>query len=139
MMTASAPTIGIDIAPHTDVSTLLESIDFGGDGLRYRRLDVQSQLERFNCPVWFHAMSEGELAGVYVLDKRNLLLHGRRLTGYYRGALAVATQWQGQGLGRQLVQSAMQWMASQAQDSQARFSGTRFSGTRQGDHFLWLH
>ena len=123
-MLTTAPTITATITAdsthHADVPALVESIDFGSDGLRYRRLDVKSQLERFNCPLWFHAMSDGKLTGVYVLDKRDLLLHGKQITGYYRGVLAVGTQWQGQGVGRQLVQSAMQWMAAQARDSQAQ-------------------
>ena len=118
MMNGSAPTISIDSTYHTDVPALVESVDFGSDGLRYRRLDVRSQLERFNSPVWFHAMSNERIAGVYVLDRRDLLLHGKQVTGYYRGVLAVGSHWQGQGVGRQLVQSAKQWMASQVQDSQ---------------------
>ena len=115
MMTASTPTISIDNTCHADVPALVESIDFGTDGLKYQRRDVSEQIGRFNSPVWFHAMYGAELAGVYLLDRRDLLLDDQPLSGYYRGVLAVGTRWQGQGIGRQLVQSAMQWMASQAE------------------------
>ena len=99
------------------VAALVESITFGSDGLRYQRLDVQKQLDRFNSPVYFHALAGDELCGVYVLDKRSLWIDGQAVTAYYRGVLAVAAQSQGRGVGKRLTQSASQWLSDQAQTS----------------------
>jgi len=98
---------------------LLESTEFGSDGLRYRRLKVQQQLERFYRPRFFYIQSEqasvqSELVGLYVIDERRLLINGQEKPGYYRAALVVAKTWQGQGLGKALTQSAMQWIDQQS-------------------------
>ena len=93
-MTASPDVIDvvieIDSQPMSGVVALVESTTFGSDGLRYQRLNVQAQLERFNAPVYFHALADDELCGVYVLDKRALLIDDQRVGAYYRGVLAVA-------------------------------------------------
>jgi len=101
--------------PLSGVVELLQGVTFGSDGLRYRRLDVQAQLHRFIEPVYFHAFVSDELVGVYVLDKRQLLVDGKRLNGYYRGALAVDEYWQGRGVGARMAQAAMLWLEGQAQ------------------------
>lgn len=100
--------------PHDQFLSLAEATTFGTDGLQYRRLDVRSQLDRFCQPVYFHAIVDGELTGVYVLDKRDLLVDGKAVKAYYRGVLAVDSRFQGMGVGKQLTQAARQWMAAKA-------------------------
>ena len=109
--------IEIDSQPMPGVVALVEATTFGSDGLRYQRLNVQAQLDRFNAPVYFHALLDDELCGIYVLDKRSLLIDGQTVTAYYRGVLAVAMPLQGQGIGKRLTQSASQWLSAQAQTS----------------------
>ena len=103
--------------PMPGVVALVESTTFGSDGLRYQRLDVQAQLNRFNAPVYFHALAGDELCGVYVLDERILLIDAQKVTAYYRGVLAVTAPSQGKGIGKRLTQSASQWLSDQAQTS----------------------
>ena len=120
-MTASPDAIDvvikIDSQPMPGVGALVESTTFGSDGLRYQRLNVQAQLDRFNAPVYFHALADDELCGVYALDKRALLIDDQRVGAYYRGVLAVAEPSQGQGVGKLMTQSASQWLSNQAQTS----------------------
>lgn len=98
---------------------LLEATQFGSDGLRYQRLDVEAQLARFHAPTYFSAHTAGELAGIYVVDKRDLLMDEKPVQGFYRGALAVAEQFQGGGIGKLLTTEAMQWMDNQSRHSNA--------------------
>ena len=109
--------IKIDSQPMPGVVSLVESTIFGSDGLRYQRLNVQAQLDRFSAPVYFHALADNELCGVYVLDKRGLLIADQRVNAYYRGVLTVASSSQGKGIGKRLTQSASQWLSGQAQTS----------------------
>lgn len=108
--------IAIDTQPQSGVVDLVESTVFGTDGLQYQRQDVRSQLDRFNAPTYFHAMVDGDLVGVYVLDRRDLLVEGRAATGYYRGVLAVASSWQQRGVGKRMTAAAMTWLAHEAHD-----------------------
>lgn len=102
--------------PQTDVVELVEATVFGTDGLQYQRLNVRRQLDRFNDPTYFHAMAGEQLVGVYVLDRRDLLIDGKPHTGYYRGVLAVKTSWQGRGAGRQMTAAARTWLADKVVD-----------------------
>lgn len=97
---------------HDDVLALVQSTTFGSGNLAYQRLDVQSQLARFNAPVFFHALAEEQLVGVYVLDKRRLQLGERFVEGYYRGVLAVDAQWQGRRVGKRLTEAARLWLTN---------------------------
>jgi len=109
--------ITVELSSHaaSGVVDLVESITFGSDGLRYRRLDVRSQLARFIEPCFFHAYIKDELAGVYVLDKRQLLIQKQPVNAFYRGVLAVAEHWQGTGVGAKLVEAAKRWMDVQSE------------------------
>ncbi|MFK8079650.1 MAG: GNAT family N-acetyltransferase [Granulosicoccus sp.] len=111
--------VNVALQPHHQLISLVEATVFGSDGLRYRRLNVQSQLDRFCAPSYFHAMADNELVGVYVVDKRDLLFNGSPVRGYYRGVLAVDKTFQGMGVGKALTTSAMQWMADNAQGQPA--------------------
>ena len=99
---------------HADMVGAIQRVSFGSDGLRYQRLDVHAQLQRFASPVFLHAMVKGELAGSYVLDKRQLLVDHQPVTGYYRGLLSVDKRWQGKGIGQALASAASGWMAETA-------------------------
>lgn len=107
--------ITVDVAqqPHEQLVSLVESTAFGSDGLQYYRLSVRSQLDRFCEPVYFHAIVENKLVGVYVLDKRDLLVKGQRVRGYYRCVLAVHPAFQGKGIGKKLTTTATAWMTDQ--------------------------
>jgi len=100
--------------PHPQLISLVQATTFGTEGLQYRRLDVQSQIDRFAEATFFHALSDDKLVGVYILDKRHLQIDGQVLTGYYRGVLAVATHYQGAGVGKYLTSAARTWMSKQA-------------------------
>lgn len=108
--------ISITIAaqPQAGVVELVESLVFGTEGLKYQRLDVRAQLGRFNEPTYFHATVDSLLVGVYVMDRRDLLIDGKPVTGYYRGVLAVALQWQRRGVGKRITNAAMGWLAAKS-------------------------
>ncbi len=93
---------------------LVESVTFGSDGLRYRRLNAAEQLTRFHAAVYVSAHAQGHLVGIYVLDRRQLVLGEQPLTGFYRSILAVAPEWQGRGVGQRLTDAAMVWLDEQA-------------------------
>ena len=109
---------GIDIEvhsePHADMIDAVQRLGFGSEGLRYQRLNVHAQLQRFASPVFFHATSQKQLIGSYVLDKRELLVNQQAVTAYYRGLLSVEERWQGHGIGRQLAKAARHWMEETA-------------------------
>lgn len=96
---------------------LLESTTFGSDGLQYRRLCIQQQLQRFNHPEFFSAWSGNELIGTYVIDRRDLLIENLPLSGFYRGALAVRQSWQGKGVAKELARLALQWINNQGEST----------------------
>lgn len=93
-----------------DLPALIESVTFGTSGLRYRRLDVASQIARLHDPV-FIGMRDGDaLSGAYVLDRRSLLVDGRPVPGVYRGGLCVAPGAQGRGVGDALAERGRAWI-----------------------------
>lgn len=116
-MATSPVTIERSLQQHTQLVPLVEATTFGSGGVQYRRLDVQSQLARFNDPVYFYAIAGHELVAAYVLDKRDLLICDKSVNGYYRGVLTVKSDFQGSGIGKRLTNTAMQWMRSQASES----------------------
>ncbi len=116
-------TISIEEQAHEQLVGLVESVTFGAEGLHYRRLDVAQQLTRFNQPVFFHALLDEQLIGAYVIDKRDLRLFDKNITGYYRGVLAVHEEYQRRGIGKSLTTTAMQWMARQSSESAAMSYG----------------
>lgn len=100
-----------------ELIALVETIGFGSDGLRYRRLNVADQLARFSNPTFFSAYFNEKLVGVYVIDSRELMLDNEPAKGFYRGVLAVSADYQGQGVGNQLADAAMDWLDKQAQST----------------------
>ncbi|MFK7993878.1 MAG: GNAT family N-acetyltransferase [Granulosicoccus sp.] len=138
-MTASLSVeVFIDIAmrPHENLVSLVEATTFGSDGLQYRRLNVQYQIEQFCNPVFFHALHKGELIGVYILDKRELLIRRLSVNAYYRGVLAVDVNYQGMGVGRKLAQSAAEWMAVKAKSQPVLSYGCIDQSNRRSLHLL---
>lgn len=89
---------------------LLQAVSFGTHGLRYRRRDVARQLAHFHRPVFFSVRSAHQLSGIYIIDLRHLLIRNQPAKGFYRGALAVRPEQQGQGLGQALTDAALQWI-----------------------------
>ncbi len=110
-------TVSVDEQAHDQLPKLVESVTFGADGLLYRRLDVALQLQRFNQPVFFHALIDDQLVGAYVLDKRDLLVFNQAVTAYYRGVLAVSEAYQRLGIGKSLALAALAWIEKQPSES----------------------
>jgi GNAT superfamily N-acetyltransferase len=119
-----------------DTASLIENTEFGSDGLAYKRLNVQAQLNRFNDPTYFHASLDGELVGCYVLDRRDLIIKGKQIKGYYRGVLAVTRHMQGRGIGKQLTESAGRWLQEQAGDSPLLSFGCIDQSNKRSLHVL---
>ncbi len=95
------------------------SVTFGPATQRYRRLQLDRQVQRFAEPVFFSARAGRELLGIYVLDKRRLLFAGCPMTGYYRALFAVREDRRGEGIGTLLAGRAMEWI-----DAAARLADT---------------
>ncbi len=110
----NSPVVTISNEVPADYETLVENVTFGTEGLRYQRRNALEQLKRFNEPVFITAHMLDELVGVYVLDKRQLTMGGESVTGYYRGVLAVAAEWQGMRVGVKMTNAAMDWIDEQA-------------------------
>jgi len=115
----SVPQSDVAITPFAPdgVEGLLEDIVFGTSGLRYRRRQVAEQLMRFNDPTFIALRVADTLAGVYVLDKRQLICGNRPALGLYRGLLSVAENYQGKGIGKQLGEAAAAWINETASDA----------------------
>ena len=122
--------------PLTGLVPLIEHTVFGSDGLRYKRLNVDAQLQRFNDPTYFQALLYGELVGSYVLDRRSLLIRNEAVTGYYRGVLAVATQMQGRGIGKRLTETAGRWLQETAGDTPLLSYGCIDQSNKRSLHVL---
>jgi len=109
------PVITVSSDVPADYATLVEEVTFGTEGLRYQRRNVIEQLDKFHEPVFVTAHIQEELAGVYVLDKRQLVMGATPVTGYYRSVLVVAEAWQGMRVGISLTDAAMAWIDEQSQ------------------------
>jgi GNAT superfamily N-acetyltransferase len=93
---------------------LLESTEFGTDGLRYRRLGLDEQLRRLPQAAYVELREKEQLVGTYVLATRKLRLRNEDIVGVYRGLLGLAPEARGRGLGELLVQETFNWLAAQS-------------------------
>ena len=114
----SAVRCTLEPTPPPAFASLLESVTFGTSGLRYRRLHAAAQLARLHDPVFVAAREGGTFVGGYALDRRALRVGDRATRGVYRGALAVAADAQGRGVGRALAARGREWI-----DALARATG----------------
>jgi len=101
--------------PLTGLVPLIEHTVFGSDGLRYKRLNVDAQLQRFNDPTYFQALLDGELVGSYVLE---------------------ATQMQGRGIGNRLTETAGRWLQETAGDTPLLSYGCIDQSNKRSLHVL---
>ena len=94
--------------------TLIEQATFGTSGLRYRRLDVASQIERLPDPTFIEMRRNDELVGTYVLAGSQLSFEGMQIRGVYRALLTVTEQETGNGLGRWMMSNTLDWVGRRA-------------------------
>lgn len=114
----AASGLSVHALPHfgRDFLGLLENTEFGGGGLRYRRLDVAGQLARLPAANFLELRRGDTLIGTYVLADRTLDVGGATLSGIYRGLLALRPSASGQGLGRYFLDRTFRWLGEQAGD-----------------------
>ena len=86
---------------------LLESVEFGGAGLRYRRKGVADALDRLPPSEYLSIRDRDALIAAYALTPTEVNLAGELVPAVYRGLLAVAPSHRRRGLGRRLVQAAL--------------------------------
>lgn len=93
-----------------DFVTALAEARFGMAPPRYRRVNVDEQLDRLHDPVYFVLRRDGDAIGTYCIDRQTLQLGDTRIDAAYRGLLSVRERDQRSGLGRWLVDSALRWL-----------------------------
>jgi GNAT superfamily N-acetyltransferase len=94
--------------PEASVVELLESVEFGSAGLRYRRKAMASALERLAPSEYLTIREQGNLIAAYTLTPTQVSLANEKLPAVYRGLLAVAPTHRRQGIGRKLVETALE-------------------------------
>ena len=92
----------------------LAEVRFGTTGVRYRRLNIEEQLERLSDAVFLELMQDDRLLGTYVLAQRTVHTPAGPAAGIYRGLLTMAEEAQGQGLGRLLAAAALDMLAERS-------------------------
>ncbi len=90
-----------------DIVRFLESVEFGGKGLRYRRKHLEQTLSKLGPSEFFTLGDQAAIVGSYALTGTSALIHGEPVAAVYRGLLAIAPSHRRRGLGRQLVESAL--------------------------------
>lgn len=95
-----------------DFLALLQQTEFGTAGVRYRRLGLEEQLRRLRQAVFVELRERGRLLGTYALTACALSFDDQKVTGIYRGLLAVAPHAQGKGLGRHIVERTFDWLGT---------------------------
>lgn len=86
---------------------------FGTAPPRYRRINVDAQLDRLHDPVYFTLRRGGVAIGTYCIDRQRLQLADSQLDAAYRGVLSIAEGHQRSGLGGWLVRSSLAWLRRQ--------------------------
>lgn len=103
----------------SDFVELIEAATFGTSGLRYKRLDVASQIERLPSPAFVEMRQNDELIGTYVLAGSDLTFDGLTIHGVYRALLTVAEEQAGFGLGRWMMSQTLDWVGQRAAENGA--------------------
>ena len=106
-MTASQDLVRRRQDANPELLALLESVEFGGSGLRYRRKALADTLGRAGPTEFLYVDSSDAVVAAYALTQTDAFLAGRPLRAVYRGLLAVAPEYRRRGLGRRLVAMAL--------------------------------
>lgn len=93
--------------PQPALVDFLESVEFGGSGLRYRRKELADTLRRLAPSRFISICDRDRLVGTYILTPTRVDLAGESVPADYRGLLAVALSHRRQGIGRRLVEAAL--------------------------------
>lgn len=102
-----APRLCRDERPSRELVRFLEGVEFGGQGLRYRRKHLLPALERLDDPVFLSLRDDDAIRASYALTDSAASLDGQPLAAVYRGLLAVDPARRRRGLGRRLVETAL--------------------------------
>lgn len=97
-------------SPSDEFITMLSGLRFGGDGLKYRRLNVAEQLARLPSPSYVELELNGHLVGSYMLANTSLESGKGPIDGVYRGLLGLEPDARDRGLGRTLVAETLRWI-----------------------------
>jgi GNAT superfamily N-acetyltransferase len=96
--------------------SFLEDVEFGGQGLRYRRKHLLRALERLDDSVFLSLREDGVIRAGYALMDSPAKLDGQPLAAVYRGLLAVDPTRRRRGLGRHLVETALAGIEARSAD-----------------------
>ncbi|MEL6302506.1 MAG: GNAT family N-acetyltransferase [Pseudomonadota bacterium] len=119
----SAHRIVVSPAPQTGFLEQLATTRFQTDGQTYRRVNTETQARRLGQAHFLSLVSGSDTVGTYALSETPLLVDGQPARGFYRAMLTLAPAARGQGLGKQLLRCAREWM----QEVSADASGPVFS------------
>ncbi len=97
-----------------DFLALLQGVEFGSEGVRYRRLGLAEQLQRLPAATFLELREKGRLLGTYALSTCSLRIGDEQMPGVYRGLLALAPEARGRGLGGHVVKRTFDWLATQS-------------------------
>jgi ribosomal protein S18 acetylase RimI-like enzyme len=92
--------------PDPSLLALLETVEFGGRGLRYRRKSVAKTLDQAGPTRYLHIDDKDTVVAAYALTQTSARLAGAEISASYRGLLAVNTAYRRRGYGRRLVAAA---------------------------------
>ncbi|MEL6216695.1 MAG: GNAT family N-acetyltransferase, partial [Pseudomonadota bacterium] len=95
----------------------LTTTRFQTEGQTYRRVNTKAQAGRLGQAHFFSLVSGSDTVGTYALSETPLLVDGQAATGFYRAMLTLAPAARGQGLGKQLLRCAREWMQEVSADA----------------------
>ncbi len=99
--------------PSEELVEFLESVHFGGEGLRYRRTRLARSLGALPSSTWLLLRDAKQLIrGSYLLETTPSTLGEHRVESVYRGLLAIDPALRRQGHGKRLVESAFEQIES---------------------------
>lgn len=101
--------------PSADLVEFIESVHFGGEGLRYRRTGLARSLEPLDASTWLALRDQTDaVRGSYALASTTSALGEQQIRSIYRGLLAVDPVLRRRGLGKKLVEAAFERLDSSA-------------------------
>ncbi len=101
-------------APTPALIEFLESVRFGGDGLRYQRVAVADAIDALGNAHWLALRKAGRIGGSYMLSEAPARLDDGTVNASYRGLLAVDASLRRRGYGKALVESAFEHLEQRA-------------------------
>lgn len=102
-----APSLFRDDHPSPDLVGFLEAIEFGGQGLRYRRKRLAPALARLDEAVFLSLRDDTTIRASCALSRSPASLDDSPVRAVYRGLLAVDPACRRRGLGRRMVENAL--------------------------------